>query len=76
MNFSSLVLMERDKDTKFLTTELGSYSVEDGAEYISKLYCEDKKINVFFSTKLDVKEWEYTAIYDFFNEEIFTSRGT
>ena len=75
MNFSSLVLMERDKETNFLTNELGSYSVADGAEYISKLYCQDNKISVFFDTKLDVEEWEYTAIYDFFNEEIFTSRG-
>ena len=75
MNFSSLVLMEKDKETKFLTNELGSYSVEEGAEYISKLYCEDNKINIYFDTKLDVEEWEYTAIYDFFNEEIFTSRG-
>ena len=75
MNFSSLVLMEKDKETKFLTNELGSYSVGDGAEYISKLYCEDNKISVFFDTKSDVEEWEYTAIYDFFNEEIFTSRG-
>ena len=75
MNFSSLVLMEKDKETRFLTNELGSYSVGDGAEYISKLYCENNKISIFFDTKLDVEEWEYTAIYDFFNEEIFTSRG-
>jgi len=75
MNFSSLVLMERNKDTKFLTNELGSYSVGEGAEYISKLYCEDNKISIFFETKVDVEEWEYTAIYDVFNEEIFTSRG-
>ena len=75
MNFSSLVLMEKDKETKFLTNELGSYEVGDGAEYITKLYCEDNIVNIFFDTKSDVEEWEYTAIFDNFNEEVFTSKG-
>ncbi len=75
MNFSSLVLMEKDKEKNILTNELGSFQVGEGAEFICKLYCEEGIVNMFFDTKSDVEEWEYTAIFDFFNESVFTSRG-
>ena len=75
MNFSSLVLMEKDKDNKFFTRELGSYKVDDGAEYITKMYYDGEKVNVFFDTKKDVEEWEYTAIFDLFDYEAFTENG-
>lgn len=75
MNFSSLVLMEKDKDNKFFTQELGSYKVNDGAEYITKMYYDGDKVNVFFDTKKDVEEWEYTAIFDLFDYETFAENG-
>lgn len=75
MNFSSLVLMEKDTDTGYLTNELGSYEVGESAEYIVKLYCENNIVNLFFDTKKDVEEWEFSAIYDCFNEEVFTKAG-
>lgn len=75
MNFSSLVLMEKDKDNKFFTRELGSYKVNEGAEYITKMYYDGERVNVFFDTKKDVEEWEYTAIFDYFDYESFTERG-
>lgn len=75
MDFSSLVLMEKDKENNMLTKEVGSYEVSEGAEYITKLYCIDNEVNVYFDTKEDVEEWEYSAIYDLFNEEVFTEKG-
>lgn len=75
MNFSSLVLMEKDKDNKFFTKELGSYKVNEGAEYITKMYYDGEKVNVFFDTKKDVEEWEYTAIFDCFDYESFNDKG-
>ena len=75
LDFSSLVLMERDKETKIFIKELGSYEVGDGSEYISKMYFEEGIVNIFFDTKEDVEEWEYSAIYDLFNEDIFSKRG-
>ncbi len=75
MDFSSLVLMERDSKTKHLVKELGSYEVGDGAEYITKLYCEDNIVHIYFSTLKNVEEWEFTAIYDEFDEEVFTDNG-
>jgi hypothetical protein len=75
LNFSSLVLMEKDKENGMLTTELGSYEVEDGADYITKMYMLEDVVNVFFDTNKDVEEWEYSAIYDLFDEEIFKSHN-
>lgn len=75
LEFSSLVLMEREKDTNFFVRELGSYEVDDGAEYITKMYYDGEAINLYFDTAKDVEEWEYTAIFDLFNEEAFTSKG-
>ena len=75
MDFSSLVLMEKDKETGFITKELGSFEVNEGALYVRKLYVEDNKVYLYFDTNKDVEEWEYSAIYDLFNEEAFEEAG-
>jgi len=75
MQFSSLVLMERDKTTNQFVRELGSYETGEGAEFVTKLYYDGELINLFFDTNKDVEEWEFTAIYDYFDEEIFISKG-
>lgn len=75
MDFSSLVLMERDKDTNHLIREIGSYEVSDGAEYITRMYYDGEKVRVFFDTKKDVEEWEFSAIYDLFDAESFEAKG-
>lgn len=70
MDFAALVLMRKDKDN-ILSEELGSYKVGEGAKLVSKMYCIDNEVSVFFSTERDVEEWEFSAIYDNFNEELF-----
>lgn len=71
MDFSSLVLMKKDKETGYVSKELGSFEVGDGAIYIKKLFCLDNEVNLYFDTNKDVEEWEYSAIYDLFNKKIF-----
>ncbi|ABK62191.1 conserved protein [Clostridium novyi NT] len=68
--------MEVDKDNKFIR-EMGSYEVNDGAEYITKFYYNDEeaKVKLYFDTHKDVEEWEYTAIYDLFDVEVFENKG-
>jgi hypothetical protein len=75
MEFSSLVLMEKDKETNLIVRELGSYEVGDGAEYITKMFFDGDKVNVYFDTKQDVEDWEYSAIFDLFPEEEFVKHG-
>ena len=75
MDFSSLVLMEKDKETGFITRELGSFEVGEGALYVKKLFVLDEEVNLYFDTNKDVEEWEYSAIYDLFNSEKFIEEG-
>lgn len=71
MDFSSLVLMEKDKETGFIKKELGSFQVSDAALYVKKLFVLEDEVNLYFDTNKDVEEWEYSAIYDLFNYDVF-----
>jgi len=75
MQFSSLVLMEIDKETNKFVKELGSYETSEGAEFVTKLNYYGELINLTFDTHDDVQEWQFTAIYDYFNEEVFRAKG-
>ena len=75
MDFSSLVLMEKDKETGFIKRELGSFAVNEGALFVKKLYVLDEIVNMYFDTNKNVEEWEYSAIYDLFNSNAFTEIG-
>ena len=75
MDYSSLILMERDNETGFVTKELGSYKVSEGAEYIKGFYVKGDSVYIKFDTNKDVEEWEYSAIYDVFNMESFENEG-
>ena len=75
MDFSSLVLMEKDKETGFITKELGSFEVSDGALYVTKFFVLNNIVNLYFDTNKDMEEWEYSAVYDLFDYESFTSQG-
>lgn len=75
MDFSSLVLFRKDSATNMIAEELGSYAVSEGAEFITKMFYDGDKINIFFDTGRDVEEWEFTAIFDLLDEELFTSKG-
>ena len=67
--------MEKDKETGFITKELGSCEVKEGALYVRKLFVIDNIVNLYFDTNKDVEEWEYSAIYDLFNKDIFIENG-
>lgn len=74
MDFSSLVLMEKDEQG-FIVKELGSFPVNEGALYIKKLFVQNGIVNIIFDTNKDVEEWEYSAIYDVFNYDLFKNEG-
>lgn len=69
MEATSLVLMKRENG--ILTTELGSYKVEEGLSYVFKAYVEDNKVKIYLTTDRDVSDEEYTKIYDLYNYSIF-----
>lgn len=71
MDFSALVLMEKDKETGFLIKEMGSYEVNEGAEYVTKLFYDGDVVYLSFDTGRDVEDWEFSAVFDMFDEECF-----
>jgi hypothetical protein len=75
MDFSSLVLIEKDKETGNIKKELGSFRVNEGAVFVKKLFAIDNEVNLYFDTNKDVEEWEYSGIYDLFNSEVFRENG-
>ncbi|WP_294392736.1 DUF6762 family protein [uncultured Clostridium sp.] len=75
MDFSSLVLMEKDKETGFIKGELGSFEVNESALYVKKLFVIDDIVSMYFDTNKNVEEWEYSAIYDLFDVEPFEEKG-
>lgn len=75
MDFSSLVLVEKDKETGHIIKELGSFEVNSDASYVKKFFVLNSELNIYFDTNKDVEEWEYSAIYDLFNEEVFLDNG-
>lgn len=75
MDFSSLVLMEKDKETGFIKSELGSFEVNEGALFVKKFYVLNEVVHMYFDTNKNVEEWEYSAIYDLFNADAFIERG-
>lgn len=69
----AIMIMEKDADG-FLSKEVGSYDIEKNPEYIKSIYLkeEDSKDYIYMtiSTKEDVKDWEFSAIYDYYDEEL------
>ena len=51
MDYSSLILMERDAETGFVTKELGSYQVSVEAEYVKGFYVKGDTVYIKFDTK-------------------------
>ncbi|MGL4851022.1 MAG: DUF6762 family protein [Clostridium sp.] len=75
MDFSSLVLMEKDKETGFITKELGSFNVSEGALFVKRFFVDDNIVTLKFDTNKDVEEWEFSAIFDLFDVESFKAKG-
>ena len=62
MDYSSLILMEKDKETGFVVKEIGSYNVSEGAEYIKSFYVLDDTVYIKFDTNKDVKFETYASL--------------
>jgi hypothetical protein len=70
-----IIIMEKDKENGFLSKEIGTYSVDVEEELIENIYVveeDDKKIvHLKFTTDRDTEDWEFSAVFDYYNEELF-----
>ncbi len=71
MEETVIVVMLKNKDTGFLEKEICSLDIDKNEEYIVNIFLMDNKIYMRLSTGRDVEDWEYTAVYDYYDTECF-----
>lgn len=72
MNEFAIILMKKDKENVIIE-EVSTLDMGTDAEYINSIFIKDNEgkenLSVQLSTKAGVEDWEYTAIYDYYEEE-------
>lgn len=67
-----IVIMLKNKSTGFIEKEIGSYNVYENENLIVNAYAlqNDNNYKVYFkiSTDKDVEDWEFNAIYDYYDD--------
>lgn len=73
------VIMLKDKKTGFLEKELGSLSLTENDNYIVNMFVmeqeQGEKLYIRLSTGCDVADWEYSAIYDYYDSQALEELG-
>ncbi|MDD4844292.1 MAG: hypothetical protein PHU31_08165 [Anaerotignum sp.] len=73
MEDTVIVVMLKDKETGFLEKELGSYSFSEDVGMVYNIYAQEaeegKKIVLRLSCNKEIEDWEYDAIYDYYDME-------
>lgn len=75
MEETVIVIMLRNRTTGFLEKELAALDITENADYIVNIYASEEeggmKLHIKLSTARDVEDWEYDAIYDYYDTEVF-----
>lgn len=71
-----IVIMQKDPKTGFLEKELASLTIMENENLIVNLYVQEDeseklKMHIKLSTDKDVADWEYSAIFDYYDTNIF-----
>lgn len=75
MEDTVIVIMEKDKSTGFLDKELASLTLSENENLIVNLFvikddAGKQKMHIKLSTDRDVSDWEYEAIFDYYDSDI------
>ena len=75
-----IVIMQKNKKTGLFEKELQTLSIYKYDQFILNIYAlerENNKIylNLKLTTDKDVLDWEYNAIYDYYDMDIFKDLG-
>lgn len=72
------MLMQKEKETGFLVKEVDTYHIDVEEELVERIYMieEDGKeiVTLHLTTSKEVEDWQFSAIFDYYNEEIFNER--
>lgn len=74
-----IVIMQKNKKNGFLEKELASLNINRNENFIVNLFAlEDEngkmKMHIKLSTDRDVADWEYSAVFDYYDTDIFSER--
>lgn len=76
MEDTYLVLMLKDKKTGFLDKELNAYKILENEDLIVNIFATEEENNLIVHLKIttdrDCLDWEFDAIYDYYDNEIFS----
>lgn len=74
-----IVIMQKNKKTGLFEKELQTLNISQYEDFILNIYAENEEDDIFLKIKLttnrDVLDWEYNAIYDYYDTEIFQKEG-
>lgn len=70
-----IVIMQKNLETGLLEKELASLNIEN-EQYILNIYAmgeaeNELKLFINLTTENDVQDWEYNAIYDYYDKDVF-----
>lgn len=75
MEETYLVLMLKDEKTGFLEKELNAYKILENEDLIVNIFATQKDdttlVHLRLSTDKDCLDWEFDAIYDYYDTDIF-----
>ena len=77
MEDAVLVIMLKNKETGYLEEELGTYTLNCGQESIASIYAQEGQegLTTYLSLTCtrEISDWEYEAIFDYYDPEVFQS---
>lgn len=79
MEDTIIIIMLKNSTTGFLEKELGSLDIKEYEDYLVNIFALDgekgRELHIKLSTAADVKDWEYSAIYDYYDAQCFGERA-
>lgn len=75
-----IVIMKKDKKTGLFEKELQTLNISKYEQYVLNIYALENEnnqvfLNIKLTTEKDVSDWEYNAIYDYYDMSIFENEG-
>lgn len=75
-----IVIMKKDKKTGLFEKELQTLSISKYEQYVLNIYALENEnnqvfLNIKLTTEKDVSDWEYNAIYDYYDMSMFENEG-
>ena len=71
-----IVIMEKNLKTGFLEREIAGLSLSENQKYIVNIYAAGDSLCIKLSDDRELEDWEFEAVYDYFDTEVFGSRIT